>query len=173
MRKQKGLILLTAIMVLSLLSLLIISAMQNILLYYKGLNKMVEKNQDFYQIEFYMQQLTLKHWKHNAQCVVVEQEHNQIISLLANRGCKLSDKNRTYFYLVEELGVFPCLQSVIGKEHYSTEHWRINLLSKKPKAFLQLRIARLTSLAPCQKNKANYIHQGLLSWRYLDDFSFQ
>ncbi|KTD10575.1 hypothetical protein [Legionella hackeliae] len=169
-RNQDGLVLLVTIMMLSLLSILVLSAIKTTFLYYQSLNRSVEKKEDFHNLEFYGQQLLKKLWTDNDNCVVDQQDENTIISLLSARGCTLNEDKHRYFYLVEKLDSFACLKTIHGKKTYSTKHWRINILSKTTRtALLQLRFARAIPQMVCPTGKINYIHLGLLSWRYLID----
>ncbi|WP_131796114.1 hypothetical protein [Legionella lansingensis] len=141
--------------------------MQNIFLYYKGLNQFLEEKEVIYQLEFQAQQLAQKDWKRGEECLIGEQNPAQVIELLLSRGCLLAGEKAHYLYLVEELGIYPCLQTTLGEHAFGTRHLRINILSKEPKAgFLQLRVARPASLSACTKQPI-HIPLGLLSWRYL------
>lgn len=170
--KQHGFILLTTIMLLSLLSLLVLSEMHTIVLYYKGLNQLTEKRNNFYKMEFLVQQLATKSWQSEDKCVIHERNFNHIISLLKTQGCSLQYEGEIYSYLVEELGVFPCVQAVRAQQHFSTKHWRINMLEKGSRQdFLQLRIVRPIVVQPCNQEKINYVPLGITSWRYLENIS--
>ncbi|WP_157698228.1 hypothetical protein [Legionella clemsonensis] len=158
-------------LVLSLLSLLILSGLQTIFLYYQSSNQRAAKKEAFYDLEFYAQQLLSKQLAGKKYCLVPGQEANKIIQLVKAKGCSFRTNRQTYRYLLEELEPFPCLQTFKNKRRYSTKHWRITLLTKAPnKMFLQIRIARAVPLITCPLNRINYIPLGVLSWRYLTEF---
>ncbi|WED42042.1 hypothetical protein [Legionella cardiaca] len=169
MMNQEGIVLLMTILILSLLSLLVLFEMQHIFLYYKGLNQIIEKRQNFYTLELGAQKLALQSWQYGQSCIRPEKDSKEIMHLLTTEACSFKEKNQVFLYLVEDLGEFPCLQSLLNKRHYSTHHWRINVLMQKTGArLLQWRIARPIALLPCL-NKPNNIPLGLLSWRYLEN----
>lgn len=169
MTRQKGIVLLTTIMMLALLAMLVLSEMQGIFLYHKALNHLLEKHQSLYQLEAQANILALNDWSMKRNCVIKEQNPNKIIGLLKSRqACSLIHEKQQFFYLVEELGLFPCLQTMVNKITYSTRHLRINLLKTGTKsAFLQLRVANLVPLASCENSSPTSIKAGLVSWRYL------
>jgi type II secretory pathway component PulJ len=168
--EEKGMVLISTIIMLMLLALLVISQMQMVSLVYQSLNRFMEKHQDFYRLEVAAQQLMANHWQVKANCLITEKNPNEIITLLKNKqGCLLSYERQQFLYLVEDLGIFPCIQTVKEKTTYSTRHWRISVLAIEGKfAFLQLRIAKKTQLAVCENSPLVFINPGILSWRYLD-----
>jgi hypothetical protein len=168
--KQKGIVLFTTIILLTLVALLTLSQLQMAFLYYHALNQAVEKHQFFYQLEAQANRLLLdKHWLAQGACIIKERNPNEVIELLKNKqGCVLSHYKQQFFYLVEDIGLFPCLQVQDDKVTYSTQHWRINMMTnEKYPGFLQLRFARLAKLATCENSKPRQIKVGLLSWCYL------
>jgi hypothetical protein len=168
--KQKGVVLFTTIILLTLVTLLTISQLQMAFLYYHALNQVVEKNQFLYQLEAAANRLVLDESGPLQQaCIIKERNPNAVIEMLKNKqGCVLIHDKQQFFYLVEELGLFPCLQFQDTKVTYSTQHWRINIITdEKYSGFLQLRIARLAKLAACENAKPRQTKVGLLSWRYI------
>lgn len=166
MKKQEGFLLLTTLFFLSLLGVFVFYCLQSLFLYYKGLNQSIEKRQEFYELEFQARLLGLSNWEQHQSCIISEQDPSQVIHVVRQQGCVLHYKNKSYRYLVEKLGIFPCLQILRKNLHYSTQHWRITLLNESH--FLQLRIARQNKLLPCDKNTLKLIPLGIISWRYLD-----
>ncbi|KTD18469.1 hypothetical protein [Legionella jordanis] len=170
--KERGIILLSTLLMLSLLSLLIISHMGNFFLFYRSLNQYILKKEMFYKLEFQAAKLAKGNWKIGQACVLEEQDPNSMMSKVAAQGCSLGDEGSNYFYLIEQLGFFPCLQSQLSNQAVSTRHFRVNILSKKPFfAFLQLRVSRAIPVVECPSHSIQRIALGILSWRFLDNFS--
>lgn len=164
-QKQKGIVLLTTVLILSLLSLLILSQMQMVFLHSKALNQIVKKHRVFYELESEAKRIAFR--EQEGRCLISEQDPNEVIHLLQKKqGCSFRHKKQDYAYLVEELGVFPCLQTRYHNETYSTQHLRINIRATgRYSAFLQLRVAKLAKLENCQLDKPSFISLGLQSWR--------
>lgn len=169
MNREEGMVLLSTMMMLTLLALLVVSQMQMVFLAYKSLNQLVEKHQDFYKLEVVAQQLSANSKQVKANCLLTEKDPNEIITLLKNgQGCPLSHEQQQFFYLVEKLGLFPCMQTVKEQKTYSTQHWRITVLAKSERFdFLQLRIAKIAPLTACENNQLIFINTGTISWRQL------
>ncbi|WP_019218208.1 hypothetical protein [Legionella tunisiensis] len=104
-----------------------------------------------------------------ANCLVTEKDPNEIITLLKNgQACPLSHEQQQFSYLIEELGFFPCIQTVKDGRTYSTQHWRLTILSRSEGFnFLQLRVAGIAPLSVCDTKQLVFIHTGIISWRYL------
>lgn len=170
MNREAGMVLIFTMLMLALLALLVVSQMQTVFLVYKSLNRLVDKHQSFYQIEMIAQKLSAFNTNQlQAACLVTEKDPNEVLSLLKNgKGCALSYEQQSFFYLIEELGFFPCMQTVKEKGTYSTHHWRLTVLAKDERFnFLQLRIARIAPLISCENKPLAFIHTGIISWRYL------
>lgn len=164
---QKGMILLTTLLLISVMSLLILSQLESVFLYYQASNRFIAKQQLFHQIEAQANKLVLaKVWAKKG-CEQEKTDPQTIAALLKNkRGCFLTNKNQSFFYLVEDLGLFPCLQSHLDSQNKRTHHWRLSLLAAGERAaFLQLRIAQPDSSSPC--DRLQLIKPKVISWRYL------
>ncbi|MDI9817606.1 MULTISPECIES: hypothetical protein [unclassified Legionella] len=168
--KQEGIILITTIIILALSTILMLTGMQILSLYYKALNQTVEKEDVAYGLEAQANQLALRDWQTGTdRCLVNEKTPDEIAWLLKNRqGCELLYEGHRYTYLVEDLGLFPCLQTMINEVGHSTRHLRISVLGDKG-AFLQLRVARAAPLISCSEDII-YLKPGVISWRYVDSF---
>ena len=110
---------------------------------------------------------TLVRLPEKSPCLIDELSPNQVMYQLKNKkGCLVSQDEQTYFYLIEELGSFPCIQSEINDKKYSTRHRRITLFSSAENTFLQVRIAYLEFLEVCENKPIMDVLPGVLSWRY-------
>lgn len=165
--KQSGFILFATLISLAVFSFLLLSQMQVIFLYHKSYNRYLKKNQAFYQLEAAANHLILTQLKQGS-CQSNELNPNKILSLLKNqKGCPYSYEKLRYFYLVEDLGAFPCLQVLTDNRKYSTRHWRITIKKEGNTPVLQLGFAHLMPLGLCEEGNQKFIHLGLTSWRYL------
>ncbi|MBA3537603.1 MAG: hypothetical protein H0T84_13515 [Tatlockia sp.] len=168
--KQAGLVLLTTIMVIGLLALLTLSQLQILLLDFKAISMASKKKQDFWTLET-AANTVLRNIALEGQesCLLSEKDPDVVINLLKNKkGCPLIHEKQPFYYLIEDLGVFPCLQVLIDNKIYSTRHFRLSIHSaEKHAAILQLRHARIEKLVICDNNEPKQSKLGLQSWRYL------
>jgi hypothetical protein len=156
-------------MLLALLALLVLSQLQALVLEYKLLNSFQDKQQAFWRLETAGAKLILQSgFEPMNHCVLKEQDPNHVIQLLNNKkGCVFEEEGQQFYYFIEDLGVFPCLQLKSDNRLYSTRHFRLSLKANQGhKAILQLRFARLATLVQCEKKFPDRGGVGLLSWRY-------
>ncbi|MBA2709739.1 MAG: hypothetical protein H0U57_03995 [Tatlockia sp.] len=166
--KESGIILVTTVMLIALLTLMTLSQLQIFLLNSKVYNLERNKQKDFRILENAANKIVRQiDLKGQGSCVVPENLFN-IFNNLSKKGCLLTYKNQQFYYLIEDLGVFPCLHSKKGKQLYSTRHYRLSLQSKKTKAILQLRQASLANLEDCPLKQQKDTLTGLISWRYIE-----
>ncbi len=167
--RQKGIVLFMTMIILSILALLILSLMQAILLYVKANNQLIQRHQAFYQLEAASNQLGVFSVE-DRRCMVSEKDPNEVIELLQRQhGCTSVVGQQSYRYLVEDLGVYPCLQIKLGTRLRSSHHWLLSVTTEGPIfELLQLRIARVADLAPCD-GASIMINEGVISWRHLLD----
>jgi hypothetical protein len=157
-------ILLTTIVMIIVLTMLVLTLMQAVFLYIKVSNQVVSKHEALYQLEAVAHKLIML--KNDPNCIITEGDPNQMIDLLQhNRGCSFDDNQRHYRYVVDDLGLFPCLQIVSGKKKYSTHHWLITVAAVGGQDILQLRIAKQARELTCNFLEERQIHQGVISWR--------
>lgn len=162
-QKQAGVVLLTTILMIAILTLLILSLMQGVFLYIKGCNQIVTQHQSFYQMEAIANKLDVS----KRACLVNDKDPNQLIDvLLTQHGCTFIDDKQQYWYAVEDLNVYPCLQITDGERVYSSHHWLITLATIHPQVIvLQLRIATIANTEKCEQASAQLIQSGVLTWR--------
>ena len=155
-------ILLTTIIMIVILTMLVLSLMQAVFLYFKVSNQVV--------IEAVAFKLVLE--KQNplhADCTLTDTNPNQVVDmLLHNGGCSLIDNHRQYYYLIDNLGLQPCLQIFLSGKMYSSHHWLLSVATPPPRqTVLQLRVADSARPMTCELSEAHQISPGVLSWRYL------
>ncbi|KTD68779.1 MULTISPECIES: hypothetical protein [Legionella] len=169
-KKDKGFVLLVTMLIMGVIGLLIMTAMQHTLLYYKAINKQEVAHQSFYQLEDVALQLLHQHTTFNQDCVVHTDAANQVMhQLLRNKGCSLDSDNVLYKYYLEDLGEFPCLSVWYRGQKSATHHLRLTIMLIEdgvPGSILQIRFIRRGKVMPCLA-KEHSVSLGVSSWRYL------
>jgi len=162
--KEKGMVLLMTIIILSILTLFILSLLQGSLLYVQANNQLLKRHQGFYQLEQVANQLKKTI---DPLCFVSGKNANELITLLQHeRGCKKEVKHRSYVYLIEDLGIYPCIQIVSSEQKNSSHHWLLTIAIKKPNfEVLQFRIAEAAPFESCD-GAPSIISDGVMSWRH-------
>lgn len=171
MKVQQGFIFLITLLITTVISLLVLTSMQHLLLYYKVANRQKELHQNFYQLESVASQLAHKKYQSiESHCVIQQDSANQVMhKLLHCRGCFLNVNGLSYQYVIEDLGAFPCLISNVKGQKHTTYHRRISVVSianQKPISFLQIRFIAPGSGIDCV-GKEHLVNLGVSSWRYV------
>ena len=170
MNKSRGFIFLMTLIIISVISLLLISCMQQILLYHKTLNKQEQRHQSFYELEHLAMQLASTK-SLNKSCMEYGDSPNRIIKELSNNeGCEINAGKYKYKYIIEDLGDFPCLIVQKGKISHATQHLRISIISSGDEehaaSLLQIRVIKPIGALECV-GKKHLVSLGISSWRYL------
>lgn len=172
---QRGIILITTMLLLALLSMLMLAQIQLLFLYTKGLNNLRAKDRLFYQLETVAQSLLHSDQLNKPKCLIQELGSNEALDYLKkNNGCRWQQQKQQYFYINEQLGLFSCLLAFVDQKKYSTRHWRLTVMTTQNIAqpptdiFLQLRFVTLAPFVACDNhNVVREINPGILSWRHL------
>ncbi len=165
--KQTGAILVTTILLVVILTILVLSLMQAVWLYFKASNRIAVNHQEFYQLEAMASKPDLiKHLLNDKRCTTHGKDPNQLIDLLlAEPGCQYEVDGQNYSYLLGDLGVYPCLKIISANKNYASHHWLVTIMTAD-RTLLQLRIAIPASPGACEQ-QVQYIDEGVISWRYL------
>lgn len=168
--RQRGIVLLTTMMILVIVTLLILSLMQGVFLYIKSSHQIMRHHEVFRQMEI---MATTRNLRSNAACVVQDKNPNQLVDMLsANQGCIIGEGPHQYRYIVDDLGLYPCLQLVVDEVVQGSHHWLVTLASMKPpKLVLQLRMVEPAEASKCELGMARQIHSGVISWRKINGFT--
>lgn len=167
----QGFILVVTLLIITVISVLVVTSMQHILLYYKAINRQEVLHQRFYQLENVASQLAhAKLTSLNRSCIVDEDAANQVMNnLLHQKGCSLADGVVHYQYLIEDLGEFSCLITLKQGQKHATLHRRVSVVQIQeniPTSFLQIRFITVGGMANCLSQE-HFIPLGTSSWRYL------
>lgn len=168
--KEAGIVLLTTIILIGLVALLVLSQLQLVLLDFRVLNLGTKKQQALLKLELAANQLLKNDIGEQNLCLVNETYSEEIVNLLKNKkGCSLNYAEQHYNYLVEDLGIFPCLQKQRNDKHYATRHFRLSIReAENEQEILQMRYAKIDKELVCEDKKPVQSKIGLLSWRYFN-----
>lgn len=149
-------------------SLLVLAQMQLLLLDYKVFNQFKERQRVFQSLERAAARLTAE-MDLPGECVLQKDAANLVVDLLKRKGgCLFIYEKKAYYYLIEDLGLFPCLQVQREQLSYGTHHRRLSLRSRADyPAILQIRYARLAKFVSCTMQRPGQGRLGVLSWRLL------
>ncbi|HHY0701637.1 TPA: type II secretion system protein [Legionella anisa] len=169
-RKNQGFILFITLLIIGVISLLILTSMQHVLLYYKTINKQEVLHQNFYQLEGVALRLLHQHTTLNSDCVIRSDSANQVIhNLLEHKGCSLKSGLTQYKYYIEDLGEFPCLVVRYKGRKSASHHQRVTVApfeEGSPVSLLQIRLISSGRAIPCLATE-HVTPLGVSSWRYL------
>lgn len=169
--RNSGFILLMTLLIIMVLSLLTLTGLHHLMLYYKASNRLEERHQNVYQLEQVALELAAtKYSDLDKNCVINKDSANQVISQLRNNeGCSLVLGKKKYQYLIEELNELPCLIVLNGEGTHSTHHRRVSLMllnSNGPNSILQIRYLTSIPHQPCMGTE-HIVSAGISSWRYV------
>lgn len=167
----QGYILFMTLSLIAIVSLLLLTCMQHLLLYYKAINK-----QEFYQQELYQLEQIAMHLIQgpvDLQCVRHQDEANQTIHFVkTDKACVLNVQNNIYRYLVEDMGVQPDWITNKKGTTYFVTRLRLTLSKVVSPAerlvFLQVGYIKSATLAS-NLDKKQTVEEGVISWRFIAD----
>ncbi len=168
---SKGMILFSTIGMMIVLTLFVLSLLQVVFLHIKVSQQVAIKHNRLHQLESVAHKMMLAK-NVDDDCYLTGVDPNQMVDmLLQHRGCVFEDNHHEYFYLFDDLGLYPCLTIQEGKILYSSHHWFITIATAEAKVsseILQLRVAKPSSILTCEYPDASRrINAGVISWRYL------
>ena len=168
--RQQGVILLMTLLLLGVISALIVAQLEMVLLHQKAHHQFFARQKIRDNLEqLALQMMSFSSYQGQSHCMMMpNQDPNQAIAQLKTHPvCTLTREQKNYIYLIEDLGVEPCLQTWTHDVPLSTRHWRITIRQKEgSNDYLQLRIATLTDYYFCPKQQVLYIIPGIVSWRF-------
>ena len=164
--QENGAGLVTTLGMIMIFTLVVFSMMQALSLPIKVSHQMIVTHEKFYELELVAHKLSQTNRKED--CVFTGVDMNQMIVFLKeHRGCLWIENKQEYEYLIDDLGIFPCLPMLVNNERVSSHHWVITVASAASlQIVLQLRIAQPSRMARCDDFEADPIKKGVVSWRY-------
>ncbi|AHE66622.1 hypothetical protein [Legionella oakridgensis] len=165
--RDRGMVLLTTIILISMLAFLVLSLMQGVFLYSKASAYRVVEHQEFYQLEATAYKLVFrKEWHAKPHCVARHADWSQIEQALAKPHCTVMLAEKQYHYLIEDLGEYSELCILADGKTIGSHHWLLSVMNSRHDA-LQLRIAEPSGHQSCELSQQQMIAEGVISWRYL------
>ena len=153
------------------ISVLLITCMQHVLLYHKAINMQEKTHQSFFQLEYLATRLvTSSRVLNDKNCIHYGDSANQVLHqlMLNNKGCLWSIGKTKYRYIIEDLGDFPCLK-LKNQRKLASHHVRISIVlltdDGNTASALQVRIIKSAGPADCI-GKEHQVKSGISSWRY-------
>lgn len=168
--KSAGYIFLTTLLTVMVISLLVLTCLQHVLMYHKSVNKIEVQHQNFYQLERIAIQLArAKPSDLNENCLHSDDDANHVIHQLTHsEGCSLAVGLLKYRYFIEELGDYSCLIAQSNHTNYSTHHRRVSLMflgDESQNSLLQIRYIMPIRAQACLGTE-HHVSLGISSWRY-------
>ncbi|MDI1353089.1 MAG: type II secretion system protein [bacterium] len=176
-RGERGFIFLFTLSLITIMALLSLTLLQHVLLYYKAINRQERQHQLFYQMESIAGQLTYSQNRTiNSMCMVDTHSANKALEHLTHhKGCSLDLGTVSFQYIIEDLGIHPCLIVRTNDKKHSTHHVRITILAipkeEESNAALQVRVIQTTNLLSTCSEPQHIVSEGISSWRYLADYN--
>ncbi len=162
-RSQRGVVLFSTLLMIAVISLLVLSLMQAVLLYMKTCNQLIHQHDVLHEMESVIQRLDLA----RSDCVVHQKTPNELIDqMVAHQGCTHTEKDRVYTYIIGDLGPYPCLPIETPNGLQGSRHWLITIATASlPNTLLQVRLSMPEKTQACLRSAPHPIHAGVLSFR--------
>ena len=175
MRQEKGFIFVFTLCITSLIGLLVLSCLQQLMLYQRATVKREAHHQDFYQLERLTRQIIHIPKESLISCMRKQDMANEsILNLLNKQACQIKLGKKNYWYLIEDLGIFSCLMIAKDEALKSSHHFRYTVLAPattEHSAFLiQIRVIEEATTLACYTS-VNYVKAVISSWRYLGNLT--
>lgn len=163
--KNTGFVLLLTLCSIMVISMLLLTCMQQITLYRKAINRREMQHQRFYQLEEAMQYL-MKRGVKNKACIMKGKSANWSLKILTqHQGCSLSLGAFQYRYLYESLDSYPCWVVSDSEQNFLAAFKRLTLLQEEGGVVLQVSFISKGELSTCTE-KLRILKSGISSWRY-------
>ena len=167
--RSSGMILLSTLSMIIIITLLLLTQMQQIVLYAKALGRQNAGYKRLEEMESITEQLiNNKALLDNGDCLVEKDDANAIIRLVEKKGCKASAKH--YQFLIEDLGLFDCLAIKQDGRLFASHHHRFSLVYSnnhdvQEKVYLQIRLIEPSGFeSSCKQTKI--LKRRLSGWRF-------
>lgn len=161
--QMKGFVLITTILMLFIISSLVLSIQSLIFTYTKAVNQLVIKTQAYYKLDSFTHKILAYFDRYLSESCIYKNLDMDAISynMLLKNGCRGPEED---YYLISDLGRFPCMQIDFAKNPYTSHHWLLNTASPDlPNKIMQIRVALISDLSNCKIEQARKINQGMVS----------
>ena len=145
----------------STLTTLVLATLQNVFLFSKAINHLVDTYQHSYALESVAYSLMQRAFQ--SSCVSTLRDPNKVIDLVEGKGCFFQKK---YKYLYSTLGEYPCHQIIKDGKLYGSEHFLLTVINRQGD-LVQIRFAKPHFNLLCENAKTVMIKKGILTFRIL------
>lgn len=169
MKQQDGLILFITLIILGMMSLLLVSQMQQIILQQQGLNQLTEQQRLLQNLEKQVHRLLHSNQLWSQPCIIkATSPLAGVVPLQQGRGCRISQDDVTYRYVIADMGEIDCLPVRVDGVNYSSRHgWIIITQDKDSQGCLQVHFAQRAKVWNCPQKFPRLIREGIQSWQYV------
>jgi len=164
-----GFIFMVTLCFISVISLLLLTYMQHVMIYQRASTKQEMHHQRFYQMEHLARGLSKASF--NSPCRWQQDVTNGAIEQLKmHGGCLLKLGQDHYRYIIEDLGIYPCLvvehQGIIQSTHHSRVSLLLEANEEHAASALQIRMIHPAGELSCAQ-EPRMVTEGVSSWRFL------
>lgn len=165
MRTQHGMVLISTLLVLWILTLLLLGCLQDLVLQGHLLQSFKDQDVTLARLESIADQ-QIQRWRamDNQACWVHDLSANDVLQRVSVEGCRVQQAR----YWVDDLGLFPC---ILVKKHgvlLSTRQAIITVVTQTiPPHWLQIRVAMASTLNTCLHYDSFLRSEGIMSWRWV------
>ncbi len=160
--KQRGFVLITVVLMLSMMTLLVVANLLWVNLYCKRYHQMHQYQESILHLEQTAEVLATRvtHMQ-NSECVINQKNDEKLKRTILPYGCLWAQH---YRYAISDLGRYPCVRLAA----YSTHHWLLSVIDeRRPQIMLQWRIATPIPLESCLDTQQIEIHTYFLTRRII------
>jgi type II secretory pathway pseudopilin PulG len=159
----RGFILLTTLLLMVIMSVLVLTAMQQILLFAKALQHQKTQEMQFYELESLAYRL-ISDKGIDAHCIKPEMDANAILAQVAKRGCVIQEGRLQYRYLIEDLGDYACLMVKFKDQMHPSHHTRITVMQNS--RYIQIRMIKKGESTNLCEEEWGLLKEGVSCWRH-------
>lgn len=160
-QSQAGFILITTLLLIGIIAGFVLSAMQDLHAFTKEFLDLDSQYSTMMHLENTARAIIVAN--KNTPCLRTQDNPNAILAELKRGGCTYQADKLTFTYLIEDLGLQPCLLTQIAPP-LGAHMFRLTIALNND--FLQISWAERSKIEPCS-NYALRIEPGIKSWRFL------
>lgn len=167
--KIRGVVLLTTLVMILVMAQLVLSLMQSNVVFLKASHQLSHGHDSFYKLESAAYRLSASNLLLlPVNCRIVVTPPNKIITRLQHGGCQFIYRDRIYYYLLEDMGIYSKLPMLVDYKLFASHHWLLTMLGGDSRHFaLQLRV--VTPDVEVTQVLIKPITSRVVSWRVLSD----
>lgn len=160
-------VLLISLALITLMTMLLFTLLQGLLLYYKAYGALMSQHQSFYQLEKVAEKIMEKEAIPQPACIFSAMDARKMKAhLMAKEGCNWQVLKQNYRYGWLDKGKKTCVQVQKGNVFLPTHHWFLMVINPSSEDGLMLRLAKPMpgSGKLCPQSRRRIIFPGIISW---------